>query len=95
MKIERLTLTEAALFLAGLESEYIADPYSPFPPLPDLKAKLHPEFKRWKARVRRGTQERTLSCYRDGDNPRGQVYYRREDLEKWARKLFPRQEALF
>ena len=28
MKIERLTLTEAALFLAGLESEYIADPYS-------------------------------------------------------------------
>lgn len=96
MKRERMNVWEAGAFLAERPLEAV-DIKSPFPrAFGRVRLKTaDPEVKRWVSRVRLGTQNGTLSCYRNPDDPRGQAYYREDDLKRWFLKVFPRQEARF
>ena len=94
MKRERLTIWEAAAFLAELPLQREVDLECPFPPMGPLKKKAHPKIKKWFNRVRVGTQSGTLAHYRDDNNPRGIVYYHEDDLRRFFKKLFQRQEVI-
>lgn len=92
-----MNIEEAAAFLAERPLAPRVNIESPFPVAPQARKfgrGLDPHIQRWVRRIREGTASMTLSHYRDDANPRGQVYYRQDDLTRWARQLFPRQEAL-
>lgn len=96
MKRERMDIEEAAAFLAELPLAEQVDLTSPFPRVSKRRygRGLDPRIQKWIRRIRQATAEQTLACYRDPDSPTRTIYYRQDDLVRWVRKVFPRQEAL-